>query len=140
MSVKTYNPKDVLIIVGPVIVEGYADGTFVNVARDNPSWSKAIGSDGEGARARSNDQGGSVTITLMQTSASNPQLSALSLLDEQTGDGVVPLLVTDRSGTSLFEAETAWIEKPADSAFGREIENREWVIQTDNLKMLVGDN
>jgi Protein of unknown function (DUF3277). len=140
MAVKTYNPKDVLIIVGPVIVEGFADGTFVNIARDNPSWNKAIGSDGEGARARSNDQGGSVTLTLMQTSASNPELSALALLDEQTGDGVVPLLVTDRSGTSLYEAETAWIEKPADSPFAREIETREWVIQTDNLKMLVGDN
>jgi hypothetical protein len=140
MAVKSYNPADVSVIFAGIPIEGYADGTFLVAARDNQSFTKMVGSDGEGARAKSNDAGGTITLTLMQTSISNDALSAQMALDEASGDGVGPLLIKDGSGRTLIVAESAWIQKPADAEFGREISNREWVIETDNMQIFDGGN
>ncbi len=138
MSVKTYNPADVQLVIAGNPISGYADGTFINIARNNPSYTSGTGSTGEGWRAKSNDKSGTCTITLLQTSRSNDALSALSALDEASGDGVGPLLLKDNSGRSLYAAETCWIEKPADSEFAREQSDREWVIKTDKLNVFIG--
>jgi hypothetical protein len=140
MSVKSYNAGEVSIVLGSIIFEGFADGTFVTVARDNPSFNSIVGSDGEGARAKSNDRSGTITCTLLQTSATNALLSEVIRQDELSGSGVLPLMVKDGSGLSVAEAETAWLEKPADAEYAREITNREWVIKTDNLNQFVGGN
>jgi hypothetical protein len=140
MAIKSFDPAQVSIIFAGIPIEGFADGTFITAARDNPSFTKVVGSDGEGARSKSNDTGGSVTVTLMQTSLSNDALSAIMALDEATGDGVGPLLIKDGLGRTLISAESAWLEKPADAEFAREISNREWVIQTDNLQIFDGGN
>lgn len=140
MTVKTYNPASVTIVVAGIPIEGFADGTFINVARRNPSWNLAIGSDGEGARARSNDNSGTITLTLMQSSASNDLLQQLFNLDENTGDGVGPFLLVDGSGRTLIDAESCWISTQAEAPFGREIENREWTIETDSLNFNLGGN
>lgn len=140
MAVKTYDPKSVNITFAGIPVEGFADGTFITVARDNPGWNKQIGSDGEGVRAKSNDRGGTMTVTLMQSSATNDAFSALALIDENSGNGVGPFLMRDASGRTICAAETAWIEKFADASFAREAETREWTIATDVLIMTVGGN
>jgi len=140
MSVKTYDPGSVSIVFAGIPFEGFADGTFVTVGRDNPSFNSIVGSDGEGARAKSNDQSGTATVTLMQSSVTNDLLSEVVRQDELTGDGVHPLLIKDNSGASIYQAETAWLEKPADGEFAREITNREWVIKTDKLLVLTGGN
>lgn len=140
MSIKTYNAGDVSIIFAGIIFEGYADGTFVTFGRDNPAATGSVGSDGEGGRAMSNDKSGTITCTLMQTSATNDQLSELAALDELNGDGVAPLMIKDGSGRTLCTAETAYIEKVADGEFARELTNREWTFKTDNLQMFIGGN
>jgi hypothetical protein len=138
----TYDPSQVTIVLGAIIVGGYADGTFVNVERNEDSFSLAVGSDGEACRAKTNNRSGRVTFTLGQWSITNQLLSALSNLDEVSpaGDGIVPLLVKDNSGTSLYSAEKAWITKPAAAANSREPENREWVVETNYLVVNVGGN
>lgn len=138
MAVKNYNPANILVAWNGIPIEGFADGTFVVAERANDSFSKVVGSSGEGARAKSNDKSGSVTVTLMQTSASNDLLSAALALDENSGDAVGPLLITDLNGTTLIEAQTAWILRPPNNEFGREISNREWVFDTDSLGIFTG--
>jgi hypothetical protein len=140
MSVKSYDPANVSLVFAGIIVEGYADGTFVTAARSNPSFSLKVGSSGEGARAKSNDKSGTVTFTLMQSSKSNDELSAQALLDELSGDGIGAFLMKDNQGTTLCSAETAWLQKPADAEYAKEISDRQWVIETDVLNMLVGGN
>lgn len=134
---KTYDPKDYSLIVGGHIVEGFADGTFLTVARNNDTWALSMGSDGEGARAKSNDKSGTFVFTLMQTSKSNDALSAFHNQDEINNSGQVPVLVKDNNGNTVLEATTAWVRKPADVELGKEITNREWTIETDKLFMLV---
>jgi len=140
MAVKTYDPKQVIIIIGGNTMTGFADGTFVIVARNEDGWSLQIGTDGEGTRSKSNNKSGTVTFTLMQSSDSNQILSALAALDELSNAGAVPIMVKDNSGESLYIAETAWIRKYADSEFAREAGPREWVLETDVLVPNIAGN
>lgn len=140
MAVKTYDPANVIVIFAGIQISGYPDGAFVNIGRLNDTFTDGSGADGEGWRSKSNDKRGICTLTLSQTSASNDALSALAALDELSGDGVGPLLVKDNNGTSLYAAETAWIQKVPDSEFSKEVGEREWIIKTDNLKVFIGSN
>ena len=138
MAVKSYNPSDVQLIINGSIMTGFADGTFINIGRENPLFSNGSGSSGEGWRAKSSDRTGICTLTLLQTSASNDILSALHALDDASGDGIFALLMKGGGGRSLYSAETAWIEKYADGEFAREVSSREWIIKTDRLEIFVG--
>lgn len=136
--VKTYDSKQVLVICGPYPLEGFADGARISVSRNEDMWTDYAGSDGEGARAKSNDKRGTVTVTLMQTSQSNAILSAYAAADEVSNAGVFPLYIKDKNGTSLYVAESAWVKKYSDAGFAEEVGEREWIIATDNLVMYTG--
>lgn len=140
MSVKTLDPKEISIIVGAHIVKGYADGTFVQVERDEDAFSFAGGADGLGTRVKNANRSGTITITLQQTSESNEFLSAQAIADQETGRGELPVFIKDSSGKDLHFAETAWIQKMPSASYSKEVENREWVLRTDNLEMFLGGN
>ena len=78
----------------------------------------------------------------MQSSSVNDLLSAERELDRNTpgGTGGKALLVKDNSGTTLFSAETAWIQKPPTAELNREATTREWVFRTDVLIANHGSN
>lgn len=138
MAISTFDPKQLIITWGEFRISGFAPGTFVNVERNEDSFTLTVGSDGEGARARSNDNSGRVTLTLLQTSLSNQQLSQALFQDELTCGGVRPLLIRNIKGTDLYQAETSWLMKPSSAGYSSEIEPREWVLESDNLRMNVG--
>lgn len=140
MAAKTYDPSQVAIIVGGFQITGFADGSFLTVARNADAFALYVGTDGEGTRAKSNNKSGRITLTLAQSSDSNAILSGIAVADELSNNGIVPVLIKDNSGNSLYAAETAWIVKAPDSEFGREIGSREWIIETDNLAVFVGGN
>ena len=140
MAAKTYDPSQVAIIVGGFQVTGFADGTFLSVERNADNFALYVGTDGEGTRAKSNNKSGRMTFTLAQSSDANAFLSALATADELSNSGIVPVLVKDNSGTSLYSAETAWIVKHSPAEFGREVGTREWILETDNLAVFTGGN
>lgn len=136
----TYDPKKVLTTWGPVLFSGFADGTFLNAARNNQAVNMGIGSTGDGARAISNDRSGIVTATLLQSSIVNAALTAIAKQDEISGDGIHPLLIKDLGGTDLVKASAMWIQKIGDYNRGREIGdgNVVWILETDNLDIFHG--
>ena len=140
MSVKTYDPAQVLISFNGFSLSGFADGSFVQVARNEDAFTLQIGSDGEGVRSKSNNKSGTVTVTLIQSSDSNDILSGFAAADELSNSGMGALLIKDNSGNSIYAAETCWIKKYADSEFAREAGSREWVFETDILESFVGSN
>ena len=140
MSVKTYDPRQVIIIVAGNQMSGYADGSFVTVARNEDMFTLQVGTSGEGTRSKSNNRSGTITFQLMQSSDSNAVLQALANVDELSNAGAVPVMVKDNSGDSLYIAETAWIRKIPDSEFSREAGPREWVLETDVLVPNVAGN
>lgn len=140
MSVRTVDPKNVIITIGGVAMSGFTDGTFLEITRNEPTWSMVVGSDGFVTRGKTNNFTGSLTLTLKQSSPSNDYLSGLLALDELTNTGVVPVLVKDLSGNSVYFAGRCWINQYADSTFSKEITDRTWVLSMDEANIFVGSN
>ena len=137
MSLNTYNPKDIDIIVGGKIISGFAD-TKVKVNRDSNAYEDDVGTDGDVVRYGTNDKRGSIEITLQAQSASNLYLSGLAKADELSGAGTIPTIVKDNRGNDLHAAPTSWVQKIPEAAYIKGVASRVWVIRTDNLTSLLG--
>lgn len=137
---RTYDPLQVIVNVDGRDISGFADGTFVTAVRNADAFTLTVGADGENTRAKSNNKSGRFTFTLQQSSPSNAILNEIATQDELSNGGVVPIRVSDKSGTSLSEGEKCWCMKKPDAPFGKETDNREWIFETGNLKHDVGGN
>lgn len=137
---KTYSPKAVQVIYGNRILTGFMDGTFIEADKTSDDWAEHIGADGEGARVQSADESGTVTLTLMQTSASNDYLSGCRNADRASSLGTKSLVVKDGSGRSLIFAAEAWIKKVAKSELSNDKGSRQWVFVSTNMEHFVGGN
>src|SRR6188472_1379309 len=123
--VRTYNAAKILVVFNGVPLTGYADGTFVSIEMQNDGVTTQVGADGELARAVNADRRCTVTVTLQQTSPANDFLSTMFAVDALTcGGRIGPILVQDLCGDTLFAASEAWIVKPADIEFGKEVTTR----------------
>lgn len=140
MALKTYDPKQISVIVGGAIMSGYADGEFVTSERNEDAYTMAAGADGEVSRVKSNNKSGRITITLQQTSDSNTILTAFAAADELSNSGVVPVFIKDLKGVTLVSAARAWIVKYPATPFGKDVQNRAWVLETDELIEIIGGN
>lgn len=140
MAIRTFDPASVVITVGGVPISGYADGTFLLIQRAADAWSMVVGADGLTTRVKSNNRSGTMTLTLLQSSPSNDVLSGFANLDELSNAGVIPVLVKDLSGNSLYFSGTGWIQKYPDSEFSNQISNREWIIALADIDIFVGSN
>lgn len=138
--VKTYDPKNISMIVGGKIIGGFTDGTFIKSERNENMFNLKVGVDGIGTRAKSNNKSGKITITLHQSSPSNDDLSAFAIADETSNSGAVPVLLRDNSGRTIESALTAWVQKLPDSEYAKEVANRVWIFETDELIRFIGGN
>ena len=102
--------------------------------------SSTAGADGEVARAMGTDPRKSVKITLLQTSDSNDVLAAAYAADKISKNATFAIAVKDLRGRSLFAASQAWVKKSAKLGFGKDIEGREWEIETADGELFVGGN
>lgn len=132
-TVKTFDPKNVIIVFGGVPLTGYSPNTFISVAAAGDRFSKVVGADGETARGKSNDYTHEVTLTLMQTSLSNDYLSGIMALDKLSNSGILPLSVLDKSGSTLFFWDQAWVKKPPNWDGQKEVGERAWVFDTGQV-------
>lgn len=139
-GVYNYASDEVQIVVGGVTMTGLADGTFVSISRDEQAFTKVTGADGSTSRSKSANRAGTITITLKQTSPSNDVLTGFMLADEQNSDGIVPVMVKDTGGRTLSYASAAWVQQAPDQDFGKEINEREWVLDCARIDMFVGGN
>lgn len=140
MAVLTYDPKQVSVIVGGKIMSGFSDTTFIKASRNEQAFNLKVGVDGEGTRAKSNNLSGKLEITLMQSSESNDDLSGFAAADELANAGVVPVLINDKSGRTVLQATTMWIQKYADVEFAKEASTRTWILETDQFIIFEGGN
>ena len=61
MGLHNYDPANVKLVAGPVLVEGYAEGSMVNVESNADLFTLQTGSDGESTRSKSNNRSARVT-------------------------------------------------------------------------------
>lgn len=140
MGVKTYDPKKVNVILGGAPLSGFGPDTFIQVNRNADSFGLTVGVDGEGARSVDGDESAQVTITLLQTSASNDVLQAFHDQDKLGIGGPLPFAIVDRNGRTLEAAETAWVKRRPDSQYAKAAGTRDWLIETDKLNSFTGGN
>lgn len=138
----SYDPSQVIITVGRVILSGFSDGDFVMAERDEEMYFTKVGADGGVARARNANKSGTFTFKLLPTSKSNDQLSELLATDDLTNDGlsVFPISVSDGSGRSLAVATQCWIKSIPAATFAKEVGEREWIFSAADLKIFHGGN
>lgn len=139
-AIKTYAPDKVSVVFGGAILTGYAEDSFVKIEVNSDAFTTHVGADGEVSRTRNTDKSGKVTVTLKQTSDSNDILSGFYTADIATLQGYLPIIVKDNVGRTLAAGSSAWISKLPESEFGKEIGDREWVLDVADLQYFVGGN
>lgn len=137
---QVYNFNEVDLIVGPYNISEFFEGEAIKVGYYEDAFTMQVGASGSATRSASNNLSGYIEFILNQTAAVNQKLSALGLLDRQSGAGIVPTYLRDNNGTSLYTAENSWIKKLPDSSFGPASTARIWRIDTNLLVANIGGN
>jgi hypothetical protein len=140
MNPKLYDPAQIIMTFLGVPIVGYADGTFVAVARADDAFTMQVGASGEVTRSRSQNKAGSITFTLMQASASNDVLSEAAAQDEVSGLGTGPVFIRDNLGRTVLNAPYGWVRKMPDTEFAKTAGSRVWVLDCSLITMHVGGN
>lgn len=135
---KTYNGKDVTLIINGIRVLGFDENDMFTVARNNPSFEGKTGADGEHTRHHTNDRSGTVTVNLGYQSAANATLSALLGADETKGAGVFSMGVQDLNGKSAASGEQCYVTGWPEWGVSKETPVLEWTIAVADLKMNLG--
>lgn len=142
----SYSPESVIIVLSndkfQHTISGYADGTFLNIARVIPHATLYTGSDATNARVTRNVRNHDVTLTLHQAAESNDVLSALLRLDEESRnlDWVFSMTIKDTSGRMGLSAINCFIGTVPDQGFGADIETRDWVLHAVGADVHIGGN
>lgn len=132
-SFATYDPAEVHITFGGQPINGFADGTFVEVEFDEQQWNKVTGADGHTARAKTNNYAGAITVTLLATAVGNDVLNAFWQADKRNNSGAVPISVIDKMGNTRWSSRRAWIRQMPTQGYAKEVETREWIIDCAEL-------
>jgi hypothetical protein len=139
---KFYDPDEVVIYFNGVLIQGFADGSFIEVEQMSPAFASVVGTDGEVARSKSNDRRVKVTVKLLQTSSSNAALSAIHLndLNAPNGAGVGTFLMQDLQGGTIAKGDQAWINLIPKGEMDRTAKSREWEFEIANGVRVEGGN
>lgn len=141
-----YSPEDVSIVIsqGDIshVIQGYADGTFIDISRTVPASVGYVGADLTAGRVIRDNRYSVITLTLSQISNSTDVLSALLQKDTmlRNDEGLFSITVKDNLGRSMWYSDQSFIGNSGDASFSTEMENREWIIEAFNLTNTQGGN
>ncbi len=135
-----YDFKSVIPVFGVAQIQGFADGTGIEVSLDDDLFSDYTGADGDFTRSRRHGMVGKVKFTLAQSSPSNDVLTVIMLADIAANAGVLPFLLKDIGGTTDVFSAYGYILKPPDLTFGKDVSTREWVIRLSQVIIKPGGN
>ena len=142
MTTRIYDSNEVTIAVGGIPVEGFADGQFLSITRNADLFSTVVGTSGEIARSKANDNAAIIESRLLQTSPSNRTFTTLFQADLNApgGAGIFGFICTDLNGVSLYTAGNCWVSKPPDITMDREATTRTWQLTADVIRDFTGGN
>lgn len=137
----SYIPESVNCLIGGIIpVEGFVDGTFISVDKDEMPYSSIRMPDGTVARKKNTSQTYTITITLHNGAETNNLLTKMWQIDELTDRGKFPLLIKDQSGSDLLFSTESWIEGIPSLTKSNAIDSRVWVIKSAYAVINIGGN
>jgi len=142
MTTRVYDSNEVQVSFAGIPCGGWADGDFITITRESDAFTSVVGTSGEVARSKTNDNRATIEIRCMNTSPTNAALSAVALADREApgGAGIGAFLCVDLNSTSLYAAGNAWVKRVPDPVFGREANERVWTLEVDELRDFTGGN
>lgn len=123
MEVRTYNPKDCVVTVGGVYITGLGED-MVSCEKDEDNFSAAVGAQGDVVVNQSNNQLGTITVTVQGTSQQKAYLMGLAKTGELFDIWVINKSINEKVGGSK-----AMMKKPPTLEQGTELADREFEIQ-----------
>lgn len=140
-DVLTYNPKKNIIIYGAKQLTGFAEDDMITIKPLGDGMQIFSGADGEVGRSIDPNSTYEVTVSLATSSKSNDYLLNCFNKDRKTGNNMLPLIIKDLSGSTLFFAKQAWIKNFPESKRGRKISNQDWTFNTGQVDdPIIGGN
>lgn len=117
VSVTTYDPKKVNVIVGGRVITGFASDGVVTLAKSEDSVTPSVGAKGDVTYSENANESGTVSLTLMSTSSSLPYLR-----DLEAKRRAVNVSITDANDDTAFtmNEDNCRITKMPDVARQRE--------------------
>lgn len=134
----TYSFKNFNFIFGVIEVNGYGEGDDVcSVEMEADQWNDMSGAKGDVVRTQSNDNRGTFTLKVLQTSKVNTLLMAAYNLDKETQVGVHPLSMQDKEVDETFFANNAWINKAPSIVRGQNPNVMVWTFRGDYINHII---
>ena len=133
-----YDPEGCFLNLSGIIISGFAEGTFIEIERDEAVFTKKTGSQDDATRTINRNTGGKVKFTLMQQAPCNDQLQALLDKDVATLLGYGALSFTEFLSNTVADTSWAWIEKQPKVERAKESMVVQWEIDCHKLRIKVG--
>lgn len=117
------------VVLAGIPIDGFKEGTFIEVEREEDTYKKKVGSLGDVTRTRSLNRSGKITFTTMAAAPVNARLTALADDDEDDGSGVGAFSLKDRSTNSEARSTSTWIMKRPKMERAQESGDVQWVLE-----------
>jgi len=116
---RTWNPTDITASVNGYVVEGYAEGTFIEVETTEDRNTYTAGSDSTGTFNRNPNQSGTIKFTLQRNATSVNTLEAIDLLETP-----VPIIIMNHNeGGEKVVASSCMLQKLPVRTGSKEVAN-----------------
>ena len=134
MSLKTYDIKDVNLIIDGKVITGLGEGTPIQAEKNEDNFTTQVGAKGETTFSETHDKTGTITVSVKNTSPSYPYL--VELANRRGENAVISAEIVDLN-TNAVEAggNEARVLKPADMELGNEETEREFEIIVADFTM-----
>lgn len=131
--IRTFDPKDINVIFGGVVLTGFAENTFVTAERMEDMFTEYVGAKGEVSMSETSNNTGEITVTLENTSPSVRYLN--NMANKRGNSAIAPIQIVDlNNGTTIISGTEGRVRKPAAYEGGKEISEREFVIFVPELE------
>ena len=131
----TFNLAQCAVTIDGLPIDGFGDGDAVTVEYGAPIYNTTVGGDGGYHRANSNDQGGTLTFNLMQTSTVSRRLmEGILRIHELGAGGTHTISISSLRTGEQIAASQAYPEDRPTYAFGQEVTAREYMFRSPNIQ------
>lgn len=116
-------------------ITGFGDGDAVTIDYNAPIYNTTVGADGDYHRAASNDQGGSITFNIMQTSTTSRAYLDGLLRRHELGEAPTHTISVRslRTGEVVVLTQCYPEDRPS-ITFGAEASAREYMFRSPNIQ------
>lgn len=141
-TLRTFSPQNVGLNILGVDVSGYADGTFIEVTRNEPNSSYTSGADGTVGLTKNANKTGIIKVTLMQNALANLVFAGIQSEQDKSDSDLIrgPASIFDPSGSLFVRVENAHIQTPPGLSVSKEQEPRTWEFFCESIDFLANPN